>query len=329
MKILIVTTSGDSSTNNVMDWIFYLGFDPIRYNVDNDIGNYSVSHEFGIRKNKTFFRIQEKHFNTDMLSAIWFRKFTLPNLTKNLKENSNLGSIANHITSEFFSGLYAIFNSWQVKNICLGGKITKQPSKMEMLIAAKELKIDIPDTLLTNEKTKLKLFIKKHHKVITKPIREGNLFNKIEKKSFKISACMFTELLDKTSMKKIPNYFFLSLFQEALDKEIEIRTFYLNDKCYSMAIFSQLDEQTNIDFRMYNNENGNRNTPYKLPNVLESKIKKLMYTLGLKTGSLDFIKTKDGRFVFLEVNPWGQYDMVSYPCNYHLDKKIAEYLTRN
>jgi hypothetical protein len=30
--------------------------------------------------------------------------------------------------------------------------------------------------------------------------------------------------------------------------------------------------------------------------------------------------------VFLEVNPTGQYGMVSDPCNYYLDKKIAEYL---
>ena len=53
---------------------------------------------------------------------------------------------------------------------------------------------------------------------------------------------------------------------------------------------------------------------------------KLMKDLELNTGSIDFIKTKQGRFVFLEVNPVGQYGMTSYPCNYHLDKKIAEYL---
>jgi glutathione synthase/RimK-type ligase-like ATP-grasp enzyme len=137
---------------------------------------------------------------------------------------------------------------------------------------------------------------------------------------------MFTELIKKDELSKISNTFFPSLFQEALQKEIEIRTFYLDGKCYSMAIFSQLDHQTMVDFRMYNNENGNRNLPYKLPENLELKIKKLMKSLELNTGSIDIIKTKDGRFVFLEVNPWGQYGMVSDPCNYNLDEKIAKYL---
>lgn len=117
-----------------------------------------------------------------------------------------------------------------------------------------------------------------------------------------------------------------SVFQEKLDKELEIRTFFLNGKCYSMAIFSQLDSQTSVDFRKYNLTTNNRNVPYQLSRMLEEKITKLMDELKLNTGSIDIIKTKDGRYVFLEVNPVGQYGMTSFPCNYHLDRKIAEYL---
>jgi hypothetical protein len=36
--------------------------------------------------------------------------------------------------------------------------------------------------------------------------------------------------------------------------------------------------------------------------------------------------TKKGEYVFLEVNPIGQFGMVSAPCNYNLEKKIAQYL---
>ena len=51
-----------------------------------------------------------------------------------------------------------------------------------------------------------------------------------------------------------------------------------------------------------------------------------MERTGLITGSLDFILTPSGEYVFLEVNPSGQYDMISKPCNYHLDKAIATFL---
>jgi D-alanine-D-alanine ligase-like ATP-grasp enzyme len=51
-----------------------------------------------------------------------------------------------------------------------------------------------------------------------------------------------------------------------------------------------------------------------------------MNKLDLNCGSIDMIVTPKNEYVFLEVNPVGQFGMVSYPCNYNLEKKIAEYL---
>lgn len=38
------------------------------------------------------------------------------------------------------------------------------------------------------------------------------------------------------------------------------------------------------------------------------------------------IYNNDNDFVFLEINPVGQFGMTSNPCNYNLDKIIAEKL---
>ncbi|MFM2393606.1 MAG: grasp-with-spasm system ATP-grasp peptide maturase [Bacteroidota bacterium] len=46
----------------------------------------------------------------------------------------------------------------------------------------------------------------------------------------------------------------------------------------------------------------------------------------LDSGSIDFVLTKEGDFGFLEINPVGQFGMVSFPCNFHLEKKIALFL---
>jgi hypothetical protein len=40
------------------------------------------------------------------------------------------------------------------------------------------------------------------------------------------------------------------------------------------------------------------------------------------------VYTTDNRYVFLEINPVGQYDMVGKPMNFNLDKKIALWLAR-
>jgi glutathione synthase/RimK-type ligase-like ATP-grasp enzyme len=93
-----------------------------------------------------------------------------------------------------------------------------------------------------------------------------------------------------------------------------------------MAILSQNDEQTKIDFRHYNAQKPNRNVPYLLPEEISIKIDRLMKKLRLKTGSVDMIVTGADEFFFLEVNPVGQFLNVSHTCNYNLEKKVAAYL---
>jgi hypothetical protein len=61
---------------------------------------------------------------------------------------------------------------------------------------------------------------------------------------------------------------------------------------------------------------------------VEEAIGRFMAEMTLETGSLDLIRTPCGRHVFLEVNPVGQFAMVSEPCNYPLFRRVAEYLMR-
>jgi len=93
--------------------------------------------------------------------------------------------------------------------------------------------------------------------------------------------------------------------------------------------FPKNDPKTLQDFRRYNYQNPNRFVPFNLPSQIESKIFCLMDELDLQTGSIDLIKDTTGKYYFLEINPNGQYGMVSKPCNYFLEREIAEYLILN
>src|SRR5690606_10463706 len=114
-----------------------------------------------------------------------------------------------------------------------------------------------------------------------------------------------------------------SLVMEMIEKKYEIRTFYLNGVFYSMAIFSQSQDQTKVDFRKYAT---NRTTPYKLPNTIEKQLQKVFEEFNLNTGSADIILDKNNKYIFLEINSVGQFDMTSRPCNYNLHRKVANYL---
>lgn len=189
---------------------------------------------------------------------------------------------------------------------------------------AKSVGLDIPSSFIGNEKQEVQLFANSLSALITKPLKTGEnvlLDNKIY--------TLATEKCTDNDISNLLDKFFPSYLQECLDKAYELRVFYLDGKCYTMAIFSQLDEQTKIDFRRYNSKKPNRCVPFILPENIAFLIDKFMKTIDLNTGSIDIVVTKDGRYVFLEVNPVGQFGMVSFPCNYYLEEKVAEYLTKN
>jgi glutathione synthase/RimK-type ligase-like ATP-grasp enzyme len=93
-----------------------------------------------------------------------------------------------------------------------------------------------------------------------------------------------------------------------------------------MAIFSQLDSLTELDYRNYNLEKPNRTVPFSLPENIELKLELLMKGLKLDTGSIDLILNREGDYVFLEVNPTGQFGWLSKSCNYYIEREIAKHM---
>jgi hypothetical protein len=137
---------------------------------------------------------------------------------------------------------------------------------------------------------------------------------------------MYTKTLSSKIIEEMSDYFFPIFLQEYIDKKFEIRTFYIDGEFYSAAIFSQKDEQTKVDFRNYRDTNPNRIVPFMLDEKTQNCLKKTFKEFNLNTGSVDLIYTPDEKIFFLEINPVGQFGMISFPCNYQLEKVISEKL---
>ncbi|EZH75010.1 hypothetical protein ATO12_09780 [Aquimarina atlantica] len=261
--------------------------------------------------------------------SVWFRGFLrhryhLEETFKDLEStNDNIAELRWRIGQEIGRINTQIFNNFR-DTYQLPSPLSVKSDKFSMLRLAKELGLDIPDSLITNSKKELLYFFKKQQHVITKPLYETVYFNDESYVAF-----FKTDKITEEVIESLPSTFFPSLFQGYVEKDIELRAFYIEEEFYTMAIFSQLDPQTKVDFRNYNDERPNRNVPYVLPKEIETKLKILMKELNLNTGSIDLIKTPDKKYVFLEVNPTGQFGFVSKPCNYYLEDKIANTLIQH
>lgn len=124
----------------------------------------------------------------------------------------------------------------------------------------------------------------------------------------------------------IPTRFFPSLVQKRIPKIFEVRSFFLIDKFYSIAIFSQKNKNTQLSFKNIDKDLLNRMVPFQLPKVLEKKLKSLFKEKRLKIGSVDLIYGIDRKFYFLEINPVGQFNWLSRLGNYQIEKELASRL---
>lgn len=122
--------------------------------------------------------------------------------------------------------------------------------------------------------------------------------------------------------------FFPSLIQERIIKKIEVRVFYIEGNIDAFAIFSQNRKRTELDYRRYDYNNPSKVVPYKLEKKDEEKIKLLHEKLDISTGSSDFIIDEQNDLYFLEMNPFGQFGLLSKKCNTHIEIKIAQQLIK-
>lgn len=100
-------------------------------------------------------------------------------------------------------------------------------------------------------------------------------------------------------------------FQEYVPKRIELRITVFGKKVFAAEIDSQSQEFSRIDWRRTPLQGQNcyavPQRPFVLPLEFEQQILSFMEHLGLVFGCLDFIVTPQGEFVFLEINPNGQW----------------------
>ncbi len=339
-KHLIVTQDSDGSSDEVCSWFYRYGVQFKRLNLDSykiidrnndlylDYFNFDSIDISIPGKNK----VNDENF-TEKYTSIWYRRpsANLENMVIDQTE-SGLPSVLLHKIklnqkSELKELYSYIFNSSIQGSVILGNRLKTRVNKLEILSLANRLGIYIPRTKVVSMKSQILEFKKEvNNSLITKSIFEPVTAFDDDLKQRYIS---YTNELTDSILDKIPNYFSPSLVQEKIEKDVEIRTFVMGENYYSMALFSQNNEKTSVDFRKYDREKPNRYIPFTLPEELTIKINELLKIIGFNTCSIDIIKSKNGKYYFLEINSVGQFGMVSKPCNYNLEYHIYKYLTRD
>lgn len=323
MISLISQAPSEYSTERVMEWLQYLGADFIRLNGEDLNSGVEFAVRLGAGEPSLELEHEGRTVRGESVRAVWLRRWHALQNLEPVREALPPG-VGNEVHGFFVQELKAMRTV--IAEVLDGARWLTRPAdlglnKVRVLRLAAAAGLDVPATLVTNSRERVASFCAEHGRVISKPIYEAGMFQ-VENDVF---ATYTTEVTDAL-VERLPPTFFPSLLQALVPKRYELRVFYLAGECWPMAIFSQDDPRTAVDFRNYNHERPNRCVPFALPNPVRDSLRALMAACGLETGSVDLIRAADGRYVFLEVNPVGQFGMVSEPCNYRLERRVAEHL---
>ncbi|MBV8252640.1 MAG: grasp-with-spasm system ATP-grasp peptide maturase [Chitinophaga sp.] len=311
-KILILSQAFlESSTDNVCQWLDYYQVPFLRLNGEDLFQWESLD---AIPQNED-------------IAAVWYRRklSEFPSTYSLKEEHAPTSYTLRRFLIDEFNGLYGLLFHTIDRQKWLNDPIIEDNlNKLHVLMLAKEYGLQIPFTEVVTRKSTVVALLQQYPALIVKPLGECILVEDENGTKFK----MLTQVINVSNLQRMPDQFFPSMVQEKVEKKYEVRAFYLDGTFYSMAIFSQNNNKTKDDFRNYDDERPNRTVPYQLPAVVEEKLRKVMQELRFGTGSIDLMVDRHGTYYFLEVNPAGQFGMVSFPCNYYLEKKMAQVLSK-
>ncbi|WP_425194872.1 hypothetical protein [Halomonas sp. GXIMD04776] len=164
--------------------------------------------------------------------------------------------------------------------------------KPYQLITARKIGLDTPATLMTNDPQAVKDFIGKYPSCIFKAFHSPS-WRVVETRKFHD-----TMLEDLESLRFAP-----AIFQEYIPLYRDIRVMAMPHKLFAFAVEKRSDEAF-VDWRL---DGDIEWQPVELPTIVRRKLTSLLSRLGLAYGSIDLRETPDNRWVFLEINPAGQF----------------------
>ena len=117
------------------------------------------------------------------------------------------------------------------------------------------------------------------------------------------------------------------VFQENVAKHCELRVTVVGDQVFSAAIDSHASHRVATDWRHYLDVGGERMySIHTLPQEVHGRCIQLLKSLGLCYGAIDLILTPDGEYVFLEINPGGQWGWIENYTGLPISQAVAQLL---
>lgn len=193
---------------------------------------------------------------------------------------------------EAFAGMWQAMNAFWV-NHPTRDEVAHR--KVFQLRVAQEVGLDIPRTLISNDVETVRQFIAQQG--VEQTVYKTFSATERHWRETRVLKPRELDLLESARYAPV-------IFQEYVAAQYDLRITVVGDEIFPAAIYSQTTSYK-MDFRMDFAQARVETT--RIPGEVEAALQALMRKLGLVYGAIDMRLTPDERYVFLEINPAGQW----------------------
>jgi glutathione synthase/RimK-type ligase-like ATP-grasp enzyme len=246
----------------------------------------------------------DRTLDAGQIRSVWMRKPADFAFSAGLsrQEEAFARGEANHCLLGWLNGLDCFFMSHPTA-------LRSAIWKLEQLARARRFGFDVPATLLSNVPEKVHAFVVDGARgAIYKTLSTPTLAAEKVVDGARVANGLHTTMVapddpDLESVGVLPGQ-----FQHYIEKAYEVRVTVVAGTAFAAKIDSQANERTRIDFRHFDADV--EYNAIDLPGGVADRCCEFVASYGLTFGAIDLIATPDGRYVFLENNPVGQFVFV-------------------
>jgi MvdD family ATP-grasp ribosomal peptide maturase len=319
MTVLIITHSHDNeSVSLVTKAIEGRGGSAFRFDTDRFPTELRLVAEYGETPERLSLASDDATLDLRDVSAIWHRRLNiggrLPREMEQQFRNASLGEARATVM-----GMLASLDAFRMDAEPL---IRRAENKQLQIKIARELGLETPHTLITNDPEAVRAFARTCESgLITKMLSSFAIHEDDTEKVVFTNRVTAEDLNDLEGLRLCP-----MTFQEQVSKTLELRVTIVGEHVLAAAIDSQASARAEHDWRRDGVQLINAWQPYELPSEIKEKLLRLMDYFELNYGAADFILTPEGRHVFLEVNPSGEFFWLEQNPGLPISDAIADVL---
>jgi glutathione synthase/RimK-type ligase-like ATP-grasp enzyme len=313
--ILVISHPRDEHARAVLGELEKLGAESILLDLTDVPQRYRLAAVYDSPGERSFQLIGDNRpsIDLDRCAAIWWRRPQAFSVHAEITDRTS-HTFALTEATEAFAGLWQALDAWWINPPANDANAHR---KVFQLRVAQDVGLSIPATLVTSDPARARAFIETHG--IGRTIYKAFSGTREAWRETRLVKQEELHLLDSVRYAPV-------IFQHYIEATVDLRVTVVGDDIFPAALFSQQSAYP-IDFRM--DMANTRIESHQMPDEILVKLRELMRRLGLVYGAIDMRLTPQGEYVFLEINPAGQWLFIEAQSKQPISATIAAWLARH